>query len=526
MNMLKKIRKAFDLKKVLKNSQTDRDTSKLSSISREFAGHPSAGLTPAKLVNILKQAELGNLTAQCDLFEDIEEKDGHIFAELSKRKRALLTLPWDIVPPANASAAERQQAEQVKEWIAAIPDLEDHLFDIADAIGKGYSLLEISWQNHDNVFLPILKSKPARIFTTAQNESDATKFKDPANTILLRTQSNVNEELWPLGWIVHIHKAKSGSLARSGLHRILTWSYLFKNYSVRDLAEFLEIYGIPARIGQYPPGAGDDEKMTLLRAVTSIGHHAAGIMPEGMAIDFKEAAKGQSDPFQTMIDWCENTQSKAILGGTLTSTASNTGLGSNQSDVHNEVRHDLLVSDARQIASTLTRDLISALAFINIKNADLNRLPHFKFLTDEEEDLKVRVERDKILFDMGFRLTEDKVKEIYGEGYEYIPVMNEKNAAALKQDIAITAAQQLDPKPTELDGFINQLTDKTQGMIDDRLIKIKALLATAKNFEDFQEKILANFISNTDPDELTGIMRQALAASELAGMYDVSEGEA
>ncbi len=164
--------------------------------------------------------------------------------------------------------------------------------------------------------------------------------------------------------------------------------------------------------------------------------------------------------------------------------------------------------------------------FIQITGVNPDRKPIFKFLTDKEEDLKVRVERDKILFDMGFSLTEDKVKEIYGEGYEYIPVMNKKNAAALKQDIAITAAQQLDPKPTELDGFINQLTDKTQGMIDDRLIKIKALLATAKNFEDFQEKILANFISNTDPDELTGIMRQALAAAELAGMYDVSEGEA
>nr|WP_169697819.1 DUF935 family protein [Methylophaga nitratireducenticrescens] len=43
-------------------------------------------------------------------------------------------------------------------------------------------------------------------------------------------------------------------------------------------------------------------------------------------------------------------------GGTLTSTAENTGLGSNLGDIHNEIRKDLLVSDAEQIAETINRD--------------------------------------------------------------------------------------------------------------------------------------------------------------------------
>ncbi|MFP3599880.1 DUF935 family protein, partial [Chryseobacterium sp. SIMBA_029] len=61
---------------------------------------------------------------------------------------------------------------------------------------------------------------------------------------------------------------------------------------MRDLAEFLEIYGLPMRLGTYPGGATEDEKFTLLRAVMDIGHRAAGIIPQGMQIDFKEAAKG------------------------------------------------------------------------------------------------------------------------------------------------------------------------------------------------------------------------------------------
>ncbi|MFP3454417.1 DUF935 family protein, partial [Bacillus sp. SIMBA_154] len=75
------------------------------------------------------------------------------------------------------------------------------------------------------------------------------------------------EALWDHAFLIHTHKAKSGYLVRGGLHRILAWPYVFKNYSVRDLAEFLEIYGLPMRLGTYTAGATESEKFTLLRAV-------------------------------------------------------------------------------------------------------------------------------------------------------------------------------------------------------------------------------------------------------------------
>ena len=67
--------------------------------------------TSPKIANILDAAEQGDIIAQCDLFEDMEEKDGHIFSEMSKRKRALDTLPWDIVAPSDATAREQAWAD-------------------------------------------------------------------------------------------------------------------------------------------------------------------------------------------------------------------------------------------------------------------------------------------------------------------------------------------------------------------------------------------------------------------------------
>ncbi|MEK2691085.1 phage portal protein family protein [Pseudomonas aeruginosa] len=80
------------------------------------------------------------------------------------------------------------------------------------------------------------------------------------------------------------------------------------------------------------PGTPDEEKVTLLRAVTGLGHAAAGIIPESMSIDFQEASKGSAEPFMAMMRWCDDSMSKAILGGTLTSQTSESGGGATPRD--------------------------------------------------------------------------------------------------------------------------------------------------------------------------------------------------
>jgi phage gp29-like protein len=360
--------------KTLKTAQT----AELALLRQAFAEHPSRGLTMQKLPRILEEAERGNLESQADLFCDMEERDGHIFAEMSKRKRALLTLDYSIVPPKGASAEEKRAAEAVAEWFDELSDVEDMMLDCLDGIGHGFAALELSWERVDNIWMPVkFEHRPQRWFKTLQEDGNALRLND--GTLY-------GAELNPFGWIVHRHKAKSGYLNRSGLHRILVWPYLFKNFSVRDLAEFLEIYGLPLRIGKYGSGASEDDKNTLLRAVLEVGHNAAAIIPEGMAIEFETAAQGQSDPYEAMMNWCERTQSKAILGGTLTSQADGKSSTNALGNVHNEVRHDLLVSDARQLAVSISRYLIYPMLALN-GFGNLKRLPRFVFDTREVGDL-------------------------------------------------------------------------------------------------------------------------------------------
>ncbi|EAU53537.1 DUF935 domain-containing protein [Mariprofundus ferrooxydans] len=512
----------------LQEEQTRRQDALVGSLYREFSSHPSRGLTPGRLAAILQEAEHGNIRSQCELFEDMEEKDGHIFAELSKRKRAILGLDWCIKPPRGATAAEQANAERLTEMIQDIENFEDVLFDMADAIGKGFSHLEYEWENAGREWmLNEITHRPPEWFML--NPYDL-------NELRLRGMSSMGEELQPFSWIQHVHKAKSGYIARAGLFRILAWPYLFKNFSVRDLAEFLEIYGLPLRLGKYPSGATQDDKMTLLRAVTQIGHAAAGIIPDGMAIDFTEAAKGAADPYKCMMDWCEGTQSKAILGGTLTTSAQSTGLGSNLGDVHNEVRHDLLISDARQIAGTLTRDMVFPYAVLNgIRVENSRRMYRFAFDTTETEDMEPFSKALDRLVGAGVQVPRNYPNEKLG-----IPIPEEgqpvlmradkpatppsSGSAALKVSTPTASFAEASASPDTSDRLAEQLAREAEPITDAMVNQARSLMDECADLSEFADR-LPELLGTMDTSALTELMDKAFATANLEGQYEVSQGQ-
>jgi phage gp29-like protein len=371
-------------------------TAQLSALHLQVAGHPARGITPSRLNAILEAAELGDITAQHELFSDMEERDGHVFSELSKRKRAVIKLNWDIVPPRNATKQEVDATAYVKELLQDLTDFEDLQFDALDGISHGFSALELEWQRIGSDWT--VQGAHHRSQTWFQLDQ-ATRTQ-----LCLRDNMPTGQALQPFGWLLHIHRAKSGYTARSGLSRVLVWPYLFKHFSVGDLAEFLDIYGLPLRIGKFPSQATEEEKATLWRAVAGIGHNAAGIIPASMAIEFQEAARGSEKPFQAMIDWCEKTQSKAITGSTLGMDSGRGGLGEGLSNIQNEIRLDIRDSDCKQLAGTITRSLIYPLLAINKGWADIRRCPRFVYDTLEAEDLKTYADSLPKLVSIGMQI--------------------------------------------------------------------------------------------------------------------------
>lgn len=344
--------------------------------------HLARKITPASLKALLDDAESGNMQAQAQLFMDIEEQDADIGNAIQTRKRAVLTLDWAIKAPRNATAQEEKLTAEVDELFHQLGYLDDLLMDCMDAVGHGFSAIEILWAFHQTKWVPAqFIHRPASWFKLD-------KFDNP---LLLTPENSEGEPLIQYKWIVHKHKNRSVQLARNGLFRTLAWLYMFKHYSVCDFAEFLELYGFPIRIGKYGMGATESEKKSLLRALADIGHNAAGIMPESMNVELHNVANGTngvSNPYMQMVDWCEKSIARLVLGQTLTSGAENKISTNALGTVHNEVRRDLLVSDVRQLAQTITQQVILPYLLINFPNVDPARIPTFVFDTKEPEDIK------------------------------------------------------------------------------------------------------------------------------------------
>lgn len=514
----------------VKERQTDSPRS--AQLHREFENHPSRGLTPARLAEILIAAEQGSLIDQAELFIDMEEKDAHIAAELSKRKMAVKKLDWCLEPPRDATAAEKNNTELLENLIRDELDLGMIRMDMLDAIGHGYSCIELGWaRNAQNLWFPNdIQHRPPSWFTSPP---------DNRNTLHLRDNgATYGVPLQPFGWIVHMHKTRSGYIARTGLHRVLAWPYLYKNYSARDLAEFLEIYGLPIRIGKYQPTASAEEKRDLLKTVLSIGHNAAGIIPDSMQLELASITGGGSsgDSFKVMIDWCEASISKAILGGTLTSS---TGANGNRSlgDVHNEVRLDIRDDDATQLDQTLSAHLVYPMAMLNGLFAD-NRCPSWVSDTQEPDDLALFADALPKLAAAGakipVRYVNLKLKIPEPEGDEEILGANPPSPPLPKGGDNVAAGSALlhplkkggggdlnnDIDTSPVDAQTDILATAAGSSIKSLVDTIRAKVEGADSLEALRDDLL-NSYGDLDSKELTNVMTLAFATADLSGRYDV-----
>lgn len=356
--------------------------------------HPSAGLTPERLTQILREAEFGDPFMYLELAEEMEEKDLHYLAVLNTRKEAASQLDLEV-KPASSEKDDVRAAEMVRAMLADDAlDLASAMVDILDAIGKGFSATEIVWDSSNREWFPrrlrwrdprwfmfdwvsgeellvrSMNNEGARVGVEDEQAARGSHFKGSGLYGALRGNIGIQpltEPLLPYKFIVHFAKAKAGLPIRGGLARAAGWCYLFKNYVLKDWVTFAEVFGQPLRVGKYGAGATEQDKDTLLQAVANIGTDAAAIIPESMLIEFTEARQtGSAELYQSFCAYLDAQVSKAVLGQTLT-TEIPQGAGSRAAaEVHDTVRRDIMSADARRLAATLNRDLIRPIVDLNL----------------------------------------------------------------------------------------------------------------------------------------------------------------
>lgn len=508
---------------------TQSQTALFPILKRELASHQPAVSVQA-ILNVLNQAELGNLTAQAELFADMEERDAHIYAEITKRRMAVAQLDWALEPAKRkAGAREKKAVLDLEERLRDTLDIETLVFDMADAIGHGFSMQEIEWAQTDGLWLPkAITARPQRWFTVDSATRQQLRLRD--------NRSSEGVELQTYGWIEHRHSSKTGYPATQGLFRVLALPYLFKNFATRNWLRFCELYAVPIRV-LFTQEQDEGKKTDLLIALQQLGQSGAALLTGGKAnedLQTVNAATGEGQGFDALINWCERSASKAILGGTLTSQADGRTSTNALGNVHDDIRYQIRDHDAKQIAATLTQQLLGAIVQINA----LPVQARWTFDTQEPEDLTLYADALPKLAAAGLRIpvawAQEKLRIPEPEGDEAIlgeatpePVTASApqpvgNPDQLPEPLAakVPAPIRFTPEQQAVEQLANAGINADVPLVETKLIY--AAIRAAKSPEDLEDR-LATLALDVDQAEFRELLARSLFAADLLGYVHASE---
>lgn len=115
------------------------------SIRDRWSSYPSAGLTPPRLAAIFQAADVGDVYRQAELFEEMEEKDGHLLSVMQTRRLAVLGLEWQVEAASDAPE-DAKIADFCREHLEDL-ELDALMTHLLGAVGHGYGAAEILWQS-------------------------------------------------------------------------------------------------------------------------------------------------------------------------------------------------------------------------------------------------------------------------------------------------------------------------------------------------------------------------------------------
>ncbi|SBW13043.1 Mu-like prophage FluMu protein gp29 [uncultured Alphaproteobacteria bacterium] len=485
-----------------------------------LSGHPAQGLTPQRLAAVLREAEDGDPTRQMELAEEIEERFLHYQGVIGTRKRQVSQLPITVIAAAD-DAQSVADADLVREFLSR-DTLQSELFDILDAVGKGWSFTEIVWSTGSGRWMPErLEWRDPRWFRP-----------DPADgrTPRMLGEGGALEPLAPYKFIVHTTAAKSGLPLRGGLIRGIAWWYLFLAFDISDWVQFLERYGQPIRIGKYGRGATADEQATLLRAVRNIAADAGAIIPEGMLIELVEAKiSGSIDAFERFAGFANGEVSKAVLGQTGTTE---NGPYAGTARVHDEVRGDIERADAGLLASTLNRDLARPLIDLNV--GPRKAYPRLQIGRPEEVDVATMADALNKLVPVGLKVQMSEVRDKLGfadpdpKSELLAPAAQPQPVPPPASAAAIAAAALPGEGGDAIERLADQVVDAGWEEMTDPLIKeIERLAAASASAEAFLAA-LPGLAAAMPVDTLATSLGRCLFAARAAGAggLDIGNGPA
>ena len=364
-------------------------------------------LSPDTVGALLDAGARGDLAAQSDLFNLMEDTWPRLRANLQKIKNAIRKLPLNVQPftPKNGkpSASAQEKAAFVESALhlqrgyvdTTRAPLGSAVYELMDAVARGLSVVEIDWATDSTGYIvPVgFRRVPSRYLGINTDGTLALRL-DPAAFAALTPFAK-----YPGKFLTGIFQSKSGALGEAAQLRALAPLWLGHMLGWEWLVQKAELFGTPLRWANYPTTATQAEIDAITSALRNMGTASWGAFPQGTNLQIIQGTTpgvaGPNDPSERLMGIADRACDIMLLGQNL--SVEHNGQGSRAaSEVHREVELDLFETYAEFIVAVLNDQLIPQLIALNWGSAE--EIPFVEVEISRPGREQDMAARDKTLF--------------------------------------------------------------------------------------------------------------------------------
>lgn len=410
-------------------SRSKRPKNIFSLYSAEFGD-----LDSDRIIFYVETARKGMFFFKYLLFDDMRRRDLHTGGLLQKRKLSILgklrhSKLEDLIQ-CEWKEGKEFLINNFRQKSVMFPNF---LSDILEAQFQGIAIFEKQFRMvGSKIYLYKIPLLPGHLYLY-DDVTDEYKFLDPINndTLINRAAGagavdDINFDMLSTVEVpsvnlleVHGYDGNNANGFMNGFTDSMIYANFVKSLSTKDWNIFLEIYGLPPRLGKYDDMAMDEQSLRLFEAaVENFGNNYWAVINKNHEIELKDFNKtGSSMVYKTFVDHVEMKQSIRVLGQNLTTQVSTEGTRA-ASETHHDVEADILDSDILLLENTVNELMMDLLRlnFSTIPEEPKFRIPVATSISDLETKSRVYVNLKSI----GYTPSKEVLESEFGTQLEEV----------------------------------------------------------------------------------------------------------
>lgn len=389
-----------------------------------------AGLTAERVHSAITLAEQGDTRKLFAIYRDVLIADTHTQSVIETRFLAVIGDEPLITPKNPKNPDDVVAAEALKAAIDRLPDFLGVCSDLLWGTIWPLAMVERTYRPAPELGLKFdwadITAVPDHLFRWTEGHMQI-ELIDPET----RRPCGKWERPDPARFITH-----RGHLMRTpdcwgGPMRALAWWFFLKIMDREWWVRFLDKYGTPFMVGKFDKQ--DERSRQILERAFKLSTKVGGVVVNRETqIELLKASTGDSsEAYAKFFQTCDDAISRRVLGQTLSSTASPTGLGNGASDLQGQVRGDICGYDKKRLAQTLRNQLFKPWLRLNqFKGA----VPNLTFGGEEQEENETTAKVLSGLKTAGIRVADKS-----------LPVLSQRIGLELERDVTPDAPTETGP---------------------------------------------------------------------------------